>query len=77
MTDPYTGYHRYRQPDYNGWLLFEVFSKRGVWFYTSVDQCCGHVGCVEGPFNTPKEAYLNATGQETRCTIRITSRNDN
>lgn len=75
--DTYAGYHQYRFPNSNGYSLFEVFSKRDQWYYSAVDRCCGHVGFSEGPFNTAREAYLDATGQTTRCAISITSRDDN
>lgn len=65
MTDPYEGYHRRFHPDYNGWIFFNIYSKRGVWFYSPYNHLAGlDVGCEEGPFETPKEAYKNAMNEE-------------
>jgi hypothetical protein len=54
------GQHCRPFPDYNGWILFEVFRSRkdGLWYWQSLCDDGDPRGFAEGPYQTAEEAQI-------------------
>jgi hypothetical protein len=61
------GQHVRPEPDYNGWIEFEVYAKRNAhsgertFYWSAADDYGSPKGFEHGPFPTAKEAYNDAS----------------